>query len=130
MQSICDKSFYSLIKHAFELGWQHHSNNISTSIPMDIVIKNIIPSLSPGTVNQALNQVYRESRSDLISIFNQYKYVSISIDGVSIKSRKFLNIDIVNPISKVAPFTYDFFEENSFDTDRFVDKLYELFVHI
>jgi hypothetical protein len=46
-----------------------------------------------------------------------------SIDGVAIKYRTFLNVDIANPISDTLPFAYNFFQDNTFDTVSFVDGL-------
>jgi hypothetical protein len=70
------------------------------------------------------------SPAELVGIFGQYKYVGVSIDGVMIKCRKFLNLDIVNPISDTLPFTYDFFQDNTFDTVSFADGFAEFSVHI
>jgi hypothetical protein len=72
--------------------------------------------MNPLALNQALAALCARSRAELLGIFGQYKYVGVSIDGVTIKYRKFLNIDIVNPISDTLPFTYDFFQDNTFDT--------------
>jgi hypothetical protein len=49
---------------------------------------------------------------------------------VTIKSRSFLNVDLVNPISETHPFTYDFFQGVSFETPTFVDAFVELLTRI
>jgi hypothetical protein len=47
---------------------------------------------------------------------------------MTIKCRKLLNIDIVNPISDTLPFIYDFFQDNTFETVSFVDGFAEFLV--
>jgi hypothetical protein len=126
VQSVCNHSFRALLQHAFELGWQSRADSTNRGVLLDQIIKTMIPSMNPDTINKALNTAHKHSRSELVDIFSQYKYVGLSIDGVTIKSRKFLNIDVVNPISDTLPFTYDFFQNNSFDTVTFVDKFCEL----
>jgi hypothetical protein len=90
----------------------------------------MVPNINPQSINHALITEFDHSRCELIHIFRQYKYVGISIDGVTIKSRKFLNIDIVNSTSDTLPFTYNFFEDNSFDTNTFVDKFCDLLIQM
>jgi hypothetical protein len=97
---------------------------------MDCSAKMIIPAMDPGAINQALTARCAQSRAELLGIFCQYKHVGVSIDGVTMESRKFLNIDIVNPISETLPFTYDFLQENSFDTTTFVDECCLLFARV
>jgi hypothetical protein len=56
--------------------------------------------------------------------------VGVPIDGVTIKCQKFLNVDIVNAVSDTLPFTYDFFQDNTLGTVRFVDGFAEFLVHM
>jgi hypothetical protein len=60
----------------------------------------------------------------------QYKYGGVSIDGVTIKSRKFLNVDTVNFISDTLPFTYDLFQDNTSEAVGFVDGFAEFLVRM
>jgi hypothetical protein len=90
---------------------------------MYLASKMMIQTMNPLAINPTLNVLCACSRAELVSIFNQYKYVGVSIDGVMIKSRKFLNINIINPISDTLPFTYDFFQDNTLDTTALVDGL-------
>jgi hypothetical protein len=73
---------------------------------MDRATKMIIPTMDPPVINQALSAFCAHSRAELVGIFSQYKYVGVSIDGVTIKSRRVLNVEIVNLISDRLPFTY------------------------
>jgi hypothetical protein len=76
-------------------------------------------------LNQALAALCVHSRAELLGIFGQYKYVGVSIGGVTIKCRKFLNGGMVNAIPDVLPFTYDFFQDNTIGTVSFVDRFAE-----
>jgi hypothetical protein len=67
-----------------------------------------------------MDRVSRQSRKELLGTFSQYKYIGLSIDGVAISTRKFLNVDIVNPVSRTCPFTYDFLTTSDMDTPTFV----------
>jgi hypothetical protein len=72
---------------------------------MDRAAKKMVSTMDPAAINQALSALCAHSRAQLIGIFRQHKDVAVSIDGVTIKSRKFLNIEIVNPISDTLPLT-------------------------
>jgi hypothetical protein len=67
-----------------------------------------------------MEKVAQQSRAELLHIFSQYKYIGLSIDGVAIQTRKFLNVDVVHPVSKTCPFTYDFLTTGDLDTFHFV----------
>jgi hypothetical protein len=86
--------------------------------------------MNPVVLNQAFAPLCAHSRAELLGILSQYKYAGMSIDGVTIKGRKFLNVDIVNPISDTLPFTYDFFQDNTFDTVSFWDGFSEVLVRM
>jgi hypothetical protein len=121
MSTICHLSFLFLLQRAFEQEWECHADSAEQGLTMYRASKMMIPIMNPLAINQALNILYARSRAELVSIFDQYKYVGVSIDGMMIKSWKFLNIDIVNQISDTLPFTYDFFQDNVLDTADFVD---------
>jgi hypothetical protein len=55
----------------------------------------------------------------LISIFREYPDVGLSIGGVTIKSRSFLNIAFGNPVSGALAFTDAFFDERTFTAPEF-----------
>jgi hypothetical protein len=65
-------------------------------------------------MTKVLHDVHQDTRSELISIFGKYPYVGLSIHRVTIKSRKLLNIDVVNLVSDTLTFTYDFLEDRIF----------------
>jgi hypothetical protein len=77
--------------------------------------------LTQPLLGTALNTAAGSTRAELMEIFRQYLYVGLSIDGVTIKSRSFLSIDVVNPISDTLPFTYDFLDKRMFQTVDFVE---------
>jgi hypothetical protein len=82
--------------------------------------------MNPLVLNQALAALCAHSRAELLGIFGQYKSVGVSIDGLTIKCRKFLKVDIVNPISDTLPFTCDFFLDSTSDTVSFMDGFAEV----
>jgi hypothetical protein len=86
----------------------------------------MILRLSPARVRLALTAFPNHARTDLLRIFAQSKYVSASIDIVTIKSRNFLNINVVNGISDSLPDSSDFDQRNSFTTPILVDIFVEI----
>jgi hypothetical protein len=75
-----------------------------------------MPHLTPALLGNALNTVPGGARAELMEIFRQYPSVEVSIDGVTFKSRSLLHIDVMNPISDMLSFTYDFMEKSTFQT--------------
>jgi hypothetical protein len=67
------------------------------------------------------DKVSQQSRKELLGTFSQCKYIGLSIDGVAISTRKFLNVDIVNPVSRTCPFTHDFLTTSDLETPTFVN---------
>jgi hypothetical protein len=78
-----------------------------------------IPGLTPELISKTLHRVHQVTRTELLGIFGDYSDVGLSIDGVTFKCRKSLDIDVGNPVSDPRPFTYHFFKNNTFDTAEF-----------
>jgi hypothetical protein len=49
---------------------------------------------------------------------------------MTIKSRSFLNIDVMNPISDMLPFTYDTLEKSTFQTVDFMEQFSTVLVRM
>jgi hypothetical protein len=124
--SVCGESLRALLIATYLSGWR----DCSTRAPRQTeeqsareAANRVIPRFTTRLVTRALDSVYQQQRSELVSIFREYPYVGLSIDGATIKSRKFLNVDIVNPVSNTLPSTYDFLENTSFTATQFGDLL-------
>jgi hypothetical protein len=124
----CSPSMRSLLVAAFNEGWRARSSNEHRT--MAEMSRQLIPRFSPPLVKAAFLKVASETRSRVIAAFRQYPFIGLSIDGVTVGSRHFLNIDIVRPFSKILPFTYDLLAENSFRTAEFVDQFADLLQRI
>jgi hypothetical protein len=111
----------------FAAGWDAHANakleNQKKSGKKAATLT--IPAVSIEMLRRGMLSAYRETRNDLIGRYSEYPHNGLSIDGVKIANRKFLNVDIVNTSSRVCPFTYDFLvpEGLAFDTEGFVEAL-------
>jgi hypothetical protein len=116
LQVVSDRPFLSLIRRAFDEGCESHAALADRGLTKDRAAKLTIPTMNPLALNQALAALCAYLRAELLGIFGKWKYLGVSIDGVTIKGRRFLNVGIVNPISDTLPFTYDFFQDNTFDT--------------
>jgi hypothetical protein len=119
VNAACSGGLRSLLVKAFEDGWEAREKS---GLPKAQATRAAIPSFCPATISDSFSAVSAETNQALIRIFRQYKYVGLSIDGITIKNRKFLNLDIVHPISGPTTFTYDFLDENTFTTATFVAK--------
>jgi hypothetical protein len=58
--------------------------------------RRLIPKLTPPLLRAALSKVLSELRSEVIKIFQEYPYVGLTIDGVTINSRHFSNVDFLH----------------------------------
>jgi hypothetical protein len=118
-------NLHSLLVSVFQAGWNAATEAVqSGSRPnFDAAASKLVPSCDRARLSLALQHVNKRERAVLIEIFQEYHYVGLSIDGVSIKKRRFLNIDVVCAISNTLPFTYDFLLRNSFTTLAFVREL-------
>jgi hypothetical protein len=58
-----------------------------------------IPRLTRELISTALHGVHQVTQSKLLGIFGDYLYVGLSLDPVTITSRKFLNIARMNLVS-------------------------------
>jgi hypothetical protein len=125
-KSVCSGDLHALLISAYLTGWREsliHDPDRRNDICAREAANRAIPRFSSAMMTHALDIVYREQRSELIAIFKEYPYVGLSIDGVTIRSRKFLNVDVVNPVSSTLPFTYDFLENTTFTAIQFGDLL-------
>jgi hypothetical protein len=78
MQAVCNRSFRILVRRTFNEGWECHVTSADLGITMD-----------PLAMNQTLTAVCAHLQTKLLGVFSQSKYVGVSIDGVTIKCRKF-----------------------------------------
>jgi hypothetical protein len=124
----CCSSLRSVLISAFNEGWTAREN--AGSGRMMATYRHKIPKLNPSLLRAALSKVCAETRLKVIGIFAEYPFVGITIDGVTIHSRHFLNVDIVHPVSQTAPFTFDFLEQSSYRTHEFVDQFAEILYKI
>jgi hypothetical protein len=85
--------------------------------------RRVTPNLTVGNCCQALEENHTQTKRAFPDIFRCDMFVGSSIDEVTIPSCKFLNFDVINPISSVAPFTDDFLDRSSMTTSDFVVAL-------
>jgi hypothetical protein len=115
----------SLLESVFRAGWNAAKAPVDPKSPLTLedAMRKQIPSCDRARLSLALQHVNKRERACLIGIFKDYIYLGLSIDGVSITKRRFLNIDVVCAISDTLPFTYDFLLRSSFTTRAFVRAL-------
>jgi hypothetical protein len=132
VNAICVGSMRSLLTTAFKEGWEQARQAGENPRPTarEVGAARSIPHLTPTLLGEALSTAAGSVRAELVEIFEQYPYVGLSIDGVTIKSRSFLNIDVVNPISDTLPFTYDFLDKSTFQTADFVEQFSTVLVRM
>jgi hypothetical protein len=82
--------------------------------------RRAIRNLTVGNLCQALDENHVRTKRELLEIFRCDRFVCLSIHGVTIYSRKFLNFDVTNPISSIAPLTSDFLGRSSMTTSDFI----------
>jgi hypothetical protein len=85
--------------------------------------RRVMANFTVGNLCQALEQNHTQTKRGSLEIFRCYMFVGLSIDGVTIHSCKFLNFDITNPISSLAPFRDDFLDCTWMTTSNFVVAL-------
>jgi hypothetical protein len=129
LNAVHQSNLRSLLVAVFQAGWYAGMEALQPGSPrpnIDAAVVKHVPSCDRARLSIALQHVNTRGRGELLAIFKQYHYVGLSIDGVSIKRRKFLNIDVVCALSDTLPFTYDFLMHNSFTTAAFVRRLAEM----
>jgi hypothetical protein len=82
--------------------------------------RRLIPKLTHLLLRAARSKVSSETRSEVIKIFQEYRCVGLTIDGVTINSGYFVSVKVVHPLSRTQPFTFDFLAESSYRTREFV----------
>jgi hypothetical protein len=120
VRAACDQSLRNLLLTALDEGWR--ACLTAGRSPSAEITPRAIPRLTPLLLKRALSNVASETRSEVITIFREFPFVGVSIEGVTINSRHFLNVDVVHPYAPITPFTFDFLSENSFTTPLFVDE--------
>jgi hypothetical protein len=126
--SACDGSLCVLLLTVLKAGWNkgfsqaklHATEEFLEYQPGDIREKPAAAHISRlAPISKSLHRVHQVPRSELLAIFGDCPSVGFSIGGITIKCRKVLKIDVVNPVSDTCPFTSDFFQNNPFDTVEF-----------
>jgi hypothetical protein len=117
INAVCEGDLRSLLVRVFKEGWEA-SLHFGGSV--DAAAMKYIPRCTRTQMARAMDRVAEQSRKELLGTFSEYKYISPSIDGVAISTRKFFNVDVVNPVSSTCPFTYDFLTTSDMDTPTFV----------
>jgi hypothetical protein len=120
VRSACDSSLRDLLVAAFDEGWKA-CLTAGRATPTELS-QRALPRLTPSLLRRAVWAVASETRSAVISIFREFPFVGLSIDGVTVNSRHFLNIDVVHPFARIPPFTFDFLSENTFTTQVFTEQ--------
>jgi hypothetical protein len=87
---------------------------------MNQMCRRSIPKLTAPLLRAAFSKVCDVTRSNVLRIFREYPFVGLTIDGVTIHSRHFLNVDVVHPFSRTKPFTFGFLDETAYTTIQFV----------
>jgi hypothetical protein len=82
----CSGGLRTLLVSTFEAGWEAHASSV---FPKAQAIRAAIPSLCAATISDCFTTVCNEMNRGLVRSFRKYKYIGLSIDGVTIKSRKF-----------------------------------------
>jgi hypothetical protein len=91
----CNAGLINLLRRVFVTGWQEREN-WNGKTPIRTMADRAIPNLQPDDVGRAIKQMEEKSKKDLLGVFTQQEYVGLSIDGVKIKNRKFINFDMVH----------------------------------
>jgi hypothetical protein len=71
VQAVRDRSFRSLIRRAFEEGWESHAASADRGLTKERAAKLMIRSMNPLALNQALAALCAYSRAELLEIFGQ-----------------------------------------------------------
>jgi hypothetical protein len=113
------------LKRVFLEGWNAAMRSTATGSPPSAAVAaaQLVPKCNRAALSRALETVNDRHRRDLIRIFREYRYVGLSLDGVGIGQRKFLNLDIVCALANTLPFTFDFLSNSRFKTPAFVAAL-------
>jgi hypothetical protein len=110
MEGVTQGGLHELLVQAYNLGWtdREASDGSTKRLSLEDGRGEAIPTLTADKLCPALEENHYRTRSELLQIFRSYPFVGLSIDGVTIHSRKFLNFDVTNPISSIKSFTSDF----------------------
>ena len=128
MEAATNGELRELLLQAYDLGWEDReaADKSVKHLSLDDARRRAIPNLTVSNLCQALEENHTRTRRELLEIFRCYMFVGLSIDGVTIHSRKFLNFDVTNPISSIVPFTYDFLDQSTMTTNEFVVALADM----
>jgi hypothetical protein len=113
--SICGGSLQSLLTAVLAEGWRARNVRNDRSYPppdraLKAATQDMIPHLPAASLNKALGEAFAEFRRDLFFHYARHGFVGLSLDGVTVGYRKFLNFDVIHPSSSTQPFTYRFDE--------------------
>jgi hypothetical protein len=127
VHAACDGDLRSLLLRAFKGGWEANAT-VGKSSKCEAAAKKFIPKIQSDRIQEAFQQEFGRTRDSLIKIFRAYRYVGLSIDGVTIKNRKFLNFDVLHPLSQTSPFTFCFDQKTSMTTSEFVTVMSDVLI--
>jgi hypothetical protein len=102
----CSKTLHQLLFAAFDLGFSHGQSTIHQRMGSAKAFESLHKRATSERIMKALREEDLRVRNELISIFTQCKYVGLSIDGVTVKTRHFLNYDVVSPIDHPHRYFY------------------------
>jgi hypothetical protein len=118
VRAACSSWLRNLLGASFKEGRKAYQNPGYTR--MADILRRLIPKLTPPLLRAALSKVSSKTRSEVIKICQEDLSVGFTIDGVTINSRHFLNKQVVHPLPRTQPFTFDFLAEGSYRTREFV----------
>jgi hypothetical protein len=111
-----------LLLQRYDLGREDGEAADKSMKPLSLQVgqRRAIPNLTVGNLCQALEENHTQAKRESREIFRCHMFVGLSIDGVTIHSRRFLTVDVTHPISSIEPFTYDFFDRSSMTITDFL----------
>jgi hypothetical protein len=122
--AVCTGDLHRLLIQAFESEWDTYLS-APKDVSKDVAAHRAIPPLQVPQLRNGFRKKYQETRRELIEIFTNYKYVNVSLDGVTVKCRQFLNLDVLHPPSDTLPFTFSFLDHTTMSKTVFVNALAE-----
>jgi hypothetical protein len=116
------QSFHDLRVIVFQLGWE--TPGVEPDSERGLREASMLGHRKPyqTKTNLRLPSAAYAKQSKTIDIFTKYAYLGLPVDAVAMKRGYVLNCDIVNPISKLPPVIYTFYEDAHMTTPTFVSQ--------
>jgi hypothetical protein len=95
MEAVTNGEPRELLFQAYDLGWDNReaAERTMKRLSAEDARRRAIPNLTISNLYHALEENHARTRKELLEIFRCYMFVGLSIDDVTIHSRKFLNFD-------------------------------------